>query len=143
MIGLGRMGMNMAKRLLLGGHDVVAFNRTPGKTDQLVKEGAIGAYSLREPVEKLTPPRVTWIMLPAGPTVDENIDQLKDILSSDDIIIDGGNTHYKDDIRRADLLAERKIKFIDAGVSGGIWGLKKGYCLMVGGGKNLPIPKTR
>ena len=135
MIGLGRMGMNMAKRLLIGGHEVVAFNRTPSKTDQLVKEGAIGAYSLSEVVEKLSYPRIIWIMLPAGPTIDEHINQLKEILSPDDIVIDGGNTFYKDDIRRADRLAERGIKFMDAGVSGGIWGLKVGYCLMIGGEK--------
>ena len=147
MIGLGRMGMNMAKRLLLGGHEVVAFNRTPNKTDQLVKEGAIGAYSLSELVDKLSHPRITWIMLPAGSTVDEHINILKEILSPDDIVVDGGNTYYKDDIRRADLLAEKEIKFIDAGVSGGIWGLKKGYCLMIGGEKETyqhlePIFKT-
>ena len=147
MIGLGRMGMNMAKRLLQGGHSVIAYNRTPNKTDQLVKEGAIGAYSLSEVVEKLSPPRVTWVMLPAGPTVDDHIVQLKEILSPGDIVIDGGNTYYKDDIRRADLLAEKEIKFIDAGVSGGIWGLKVGYCLMIGGEKEAyqylePIFKT-
>ena len=147
MIGLGRMGMNMAKRLLQGGHSVIAYNRTPNKTDQLVKEGAIGAYSLSEVVEKLSPPRITWVMLPAGPTVDDHIVQLKEILSPGDIVIDGGNTYYKDDVRRADLLAEKEIKFIDAGVSGGIWGLKVGYCLMIGGEKETyqylePILKT-
>ena len=147
MIGLGRMGMNMAKRLLQGGQSVIAYNRTPNKTDQLVKEGAIGAYSLSEVVAKLSPPRVTWVMLPAGPTVDDHIVQLKEILSPGDIVIDGGNTYYKDDIRRADLLAEKEIKFIDAGVSGGIWGLKVGYCLMIGGEKETyqylePIFKT-
>ena len=147
MIGLGRMGMNMAKRLLLGGHEVVAFNRTPSKTDQLVKEGAIGAYSISEVVDKLSYPRVTWIMLPAGSTVDEHINQLKEILSPGDIVIDGGNTYYKDDIRRGDLLAKKDIKFMDAGVSGGIWGLEKGYCLMIGGEKETyqhlePIFKT-
>ncbi len=147
MIGLGRMGMNMAKRLLLGGHEVVAFNRTPTKTDQLVKEGAIGAYSISEVVDKLSHPRVTWIMLPAGSTVDEHINQFKEILSPDDIVIDGGNTYYKDDIRRGDQLAKSGIKFMDAGVSGGIWGLKKGYCLMIGGDKETyqylePIFKT-
>ncbi len=147
MVGLGRMGMNMAKRLLLGGHEVVAFNRTPTKTDQLVKDGAIGAYSISEVVDKLSHPRVTWIMLPAGSTVDEHINQLKEMLSPDDIVIDGGNTYYKDDIRRGDQLAKRGIKFMDTGVSGGIWGLKKGYCLMIGGDKDTcqylePIFKT-
>ncbi|MFO7736977.1 MAG: decarboxylating 6-phosphogluconate dehydrogenase [Desulfatiglandaceae bacterium] len=147
MIGLGRMGMNMAKRLLAGGHDVIAYNRTPNKTDQMSKEGAIGAYSLVEVAEKLQSPRVVWIMLPAGRAVDEHIERLKEILSPDDIIIEGGNTYYKDDLRRADLLAAKGIKFIDAGVSGGIWGLKIGYCLMIGGEKESyrflePIFKT-
>ena len=147
MIGLGRMGMNMAKRLFLGGHEVVAFNRTPSKTDQLVKEGAIGAYSISEVVDKLSHPRVTWIMLAAGSTVDKYINKLKEILSPGDIVIDGGNTYYKDDIRRGDQLAKSGIKFMDAGVSGGIWGLKKGYCLMIGGDKDTyqylePIFKT-
>ena len=134
-IGLGRMGMNMARRLLKGGHQVVAFNRTPDKTDQIVEEGGIGAYSIEEVVEKLPTPRVVWIMLPAGPIVDDHISQLKDLMSQGDIIIDGGNTYYKDDIRRADVLAEKNIQFMDAGVSGGIWGLKIGYCLMIGGAK--------
>jgi 6-phosphogluconate dehydrogenase len=133
MMGLGRMGMNMAKRLLKGGNEVVAYNRTPSKTDQLVKEGAVGAYSLKELVEKLPSPRIVWMMLPAGQIVDEHIEQLKGLLSPGDIVVEGGNTYYKDDIRRADLLAEKKIKFIDAGVSGGIWGLELGYCLMIGG----------
>lgn len=127
------MGMNMAKRLLTGGHEVVAYNRTPSKTDQLVKDGAMGAYSLKEVVEKLSSPRIIWIMLPAGPIIDDHIVKLKQFLSEGDIVIDGGNTYYKDDIRRADQLAEKGIQFMDAGVSGGIWGLKSGYCLMIGG----------
>ena len=147
MIGLGRMGMNMVRRLLKGDHEVVAYNRTPNKTDQIVKEGAIGAYSLSEVVEKLPAPRVVWLMLPAGPAVDDHMGQLKEILSSGDIIIDGGNTYYKDDIRRAELLAEKGIRFLDAGVSGGIWGLEVGYCMMVGGEKETyqylePVIKT-
>jgi len=148
MIGLGRMGMNMAKRLLRGGHEVVAYNRSQEKTDALVKEeGAIGAYSLSEVVEKLTQPRIVWIMLPAGQAVDDHIHQLKDLLSSGDIIIDGGNTYYKDDIRRAELLVEKNIRFMDVGVSGGIWGLQIGYCMMIGGEKDSfhhlePVFKT-
>jgi len=147
MVGLGRMGMNMARRLLRGGHEVVAYNRSRQKTDTLVKEGAIGAYSLKEAVEKLTPPRVIWIMLPAGSTVDEHIHQFKELLSPGDIIVDGGNTNYRDDIQRAGLLSDKKIHFVDAGVSGGIWGLEKGYCLMIGGEKEIfgyldPIFKT-
>ena len=93
MIGLGRMGMNMAKRLLKGNHEVVAYNRTPNKIGEIVKEGAIGAYSIPEVVEKLEKPRILWIMLPAGPTVDEHINRVKDLLSPDDIVIDGGNTY--------------------------------------------------
>jgi 6-phosphogluconate dehydrogenase len=148
MIGLGRMGMNMAKRLLRGDHELIAYNRSPEKTDVLVKEeGAVGAYSLVEVVEKLSSPRIVWMMLPAGQAVDDHIHQLKDLLSPGDIIIDGGNTYYKDDIRRTDLLFENNIRFMDIGVSGGIWGLQIGYCMMIGGEKDTfhylePIFKT-
>ncbi len=147
MIGLGRMGMNMAKRLLKGGHQVVAYNRSPEKTNQLVEDGAIGAYSLYEVAENLSTPRIVWVMLPAGQAVDDHIHQLKDLLSPGDIVIDGGNTYYKDDIRRAKLLDGKGIRFMDVGVSGGIWGLKIGYCMMIGGDKETfkqlePIFKT-
>jgi len=148
MIGLGRMGMNMAKRLLRGDHELIAYNRSPEKIDLLVKEeGAVGAYSLVEVVEKLSSPRIVWMMLPAGQAVDDHIHQLKDLLSPGDIIIDGGNTYYKDDIRRTDLLFENNIRFMDIGVSGGIWGLQIGYCMMIGGEKDTfhylePIFKT-
>jgi 6-phosphogluconate dehydrogenase len=135
MIGLGRMGMNMVRRLLQGGHEVIAYNRTRDKTEEIVKEGAKGAYSLPEVIEKLSRPRVVWVMLPAGEIVEEHLLQLRDLLSQDDIVIDGGNTYYKDDIRRAEMLAEKNIKFLDVGVSGGIWGLEVGYCLMIGGPK--------
>ena len=135
MIGLGRMGMNMAKRLLKGGHEVVAFNRSSGKTDQLVKDGAIGAYSLSEAAEKLSQPRIVWIMLPAGQAVDDHIQELEGFLSPGDIVVDGGNTYYKDDIRRAKHLEDKNIWYMDVGVSGGIWGLRIGYCLMIGGDK--------
>jgi len=133
MIGLGRMGMNMARRLLQGGHEVVAYNRTPQKTEEIAREGASPAFALPEIALKLTAPRVVWIMLPAGSAVDEHLDQLKDILSPGDMVVDGGNSWFKDDIRRAKSLAEKEIRFMDAGVSGGIWGLKIGYCLMIGG----------
>ena len=135
MIGLGRMGMNMAKRLLKGGHEVVAYNRSSGKTDQLVKDGAIGAYSLSEAAEKLSQPRIVWIMLPAGQVVDDHIQELEGFLSPGDIVVDGGNTYYKDDIRRAKHLEDKNIWYMDVGVSGGIWGLRIGYCLMIGGDK--------
>jgi 6-phosphogluconate dehydrogenase len=134
-VGLGRMGMNMARRLLRGGHEVVAYNRTSEKTEQIIKEGAKGAHSLTEVVEKLSPPRVVWIMLPAGAVIDDHIVRFKEILSPGDIVVDGGNTYYKDDIRRATFLGEKGIQFMDAGVSGGIWGLEVGYCLMIGGAK--------
>jgi len=133
MVGLGKMGMNMARRLVRTGHKVVAYNRTRAKTDDIVKEGALGAYALANLTEILTPPRVIWLMLPAGSAVDEHLDQLKWLLSPEDIVIDGGNTHFKDDIRRQALLSERGIHFLDVGVSGGIWGLTEGYCLMIGG----------
>jgi 6-phosphogluconate dehydrogenase len=131
------MGMNMAMRLLRDEHQIHAYNRTPAKTDQIVKEGAIGAYSLPELVQELSQPRVVWLMLPAGAAVDDHIDQLKGLLAPGDIIIDGGNTDYKDDIRRASRLAGKEVQFMDVGVSGGIWGLEKGYCLMIGGEKKL------
>jgi 6-phosphogluconate dehydrogenase len=138
MIGLGRMGMNMTKRLLVGGHEVVAYNRSPEKTDALVKEkGAIGAYSLADVVEKLSQPRIVWIMLPAGQTVDDHIHQFKDLLSPEDIIVDGGNTYYKDDFRRYEALKEAGIRYMDVGVSGGIWGLRIGYCMMMGGDRDV------
>jgi 6-phosphogluconate dehydrogenase len=147
MLGLGRMGMNMARRLLGGGHEVVAYNRSRDKTDELVREGAVGAYSLEEVVEKLNPPRAVWIMLPAGKVVDETILELKDLLEPGDIIIEGGNSYYKDDIRRAADLEPTGIAYVDAGVSGGIWGLTIGYCTMVGGPKDTfqylePVFKT-
>jgi len=135
-IGLGRMGMNMARRLMQADHEVVACNRTADKTEMLADEGAIAAYSIAEVVEKLTPPRVVWLMLPAGAVIDEHLDRLGELLSPGDIIVEGGNTYYKDDIRRAATLAEKSIRYVDAGVSGGIWGLQVGYCLMAGGDKD-------
>ncbi len=137
MVGLGKMGMNMARRLLKNGHEVTAYNRTPQKTDELSQEGAEAAYSLKELAENLPLPRIVWLMVPAGQAVDDNIDELKGVLSPGDIVIDGGNSYYKDAIRRRDSLADSGIKFLDAGVSGGIWGLKIGYCLMVGGEREV------
>ncbi|NIQ38465.1 MAG: decarboxylating 6-phosphogluconate dehydrogenase [Proteobacteria bacterium] len=147
MIGLGRMGMNMARRLLKGNHEVVAYNRTPNKTKEVEKEGAVGSYSLQELIEKLTPPRPVWLMLPAGKAVDDHIIQLSQLLAPGDIVIDGGNTYYKDDVRRAGFLADKEIRFVDVGVSGGIWGLEVGYCMMIGGERETyqhlePILKT-
>jgi 6-phosphogluconate dehydrogenase len=133
MVGLGRMGMNMARRLLRGGHDVVAYNRTPQKTKALVKEGATGAFSLEEVVKKMPSPRTVWLMLPAGDVIDLHLEKLSMLLEENDIVVDGGNTYYRDDIRRAGFLKEKGIRFLDIGVSGGIWGLHEGYCLMIGG----------
>jgi len=133
MIGLGRMGMNMALRLLQKGHEVVAFNRTPEKTREIVAKGAEGSFSLEELAAKLPTPHIVWLMLPAGRVVDEHIEKLGDILEPGDIIVEGGNSHYRDDIRRAKDLEEAGIRYLDAGVSGGIWGLRVGYCTMVGG----------
>ena len=135
MIGLGRMGMNMTRRLLGGNHEVVVYNRTQDKVQLMEKEGATGTTSLEELVKKLTPPRVIWIMLPAGTVVGEHIDQLIPLIDKGDIIIDGGNSYYKDDIMRAEKLKPKGIHYMDAGVSGGIWGLKVGYCTMIGGSK--------
>ena len=147
MIGLGRMGMNMARRLMGGGHEVVAYNRTRDKVDELAREGATPAYSLSEVVDKLEAPRAVWIMLPAGKPVDDTIDQLKGLLDPGDIIIEGGNSYYKDYIRRSAELEPTGILYLDAGVSGGIWGLEIGYCTMVGGPRESfeqlePIFKT-
>jgi len=134
MIGLGRMGMNMARRLMMGGHQVVACNRSPDKTEEIIKEGAEGSFSLQELAEKLDEqPRVIWLMLPAGKAIDEHLEKLRNILSPGDIIVEGGNSRYRDDIRRAAYLKGAGIHFVDAGVSGGIWGLSVGYCTMVGG----------
>lgn len=133
MIGLGRMGMNMVRRLLLGKHEVVVYNRTYEKVEQMKKEGALGSKSLEELIQKLDTPRVVWLMYPAGELVDETISKLVPLMSEGDIIVEGGNSYYKDDIRRARILKTKGIHYVDAGVSGGIWGLKVGYCTMVGG----------
>ena len=147
MIGLGRMGMNMVRRLFKGRHKVVVYNRTPDRVREIVKEGADGAYSLEELVEKLRPPRLAWLMLPAGRPVDEHIKELQGLLDQDDILVDGGNSYYKDDIRHEQELTPFGIRYMDVGVSGGIWGLKIGYCLMIGGDRTNykhvePIFKT-
>ena len=137
MVGLGRMGMNMAIRLLKNGQDVVAYNRGPEKVKELVKQGALAAYSLVELVQKLAPPRIVWLMLPAGAIVDEHIDQLSKLLQQGDMLIDGGNSHFKDDQRRYEALKTKGIHYLDIGVSGGIWGLQVGYCQMIGGDKEV------
>ncbi len=133
MVGLGRMGMNMSLRLLRGRHKVIAYNRSPDKVKEIVKKGAVGASSVENLVAKLNAPRFVWIMLPAGEATDDMISMLKPLLAPGDTVIDGGNSFYKDDIRREKDLKKHRIHYLDAGVSGGIWGLKIGYCLMVGG----------
>lgn len=133
MVGLGRMGANMVRRLMGGGHRCVVTDQSPDAVVALESEGAVGAGSLAELVDKLTPPRAVWIMVPAGGPVDETIGGLLAYLAPGDTIIEGGNSYYRDSQRRAAQLQEKGIRFLDAGVSGGVWGLKVGYCLMVGG----------
>jgi 6-phosphogluconate dehydrogenase len=132
MIGLGRMGSNMARRLLKGGHECIVFNRSPKPVQELVKEKAVGAASPKDLVSKLKKPRAVWLMVPAA-IVDEMIATVAPDLEPGDILIDGGNSYYIDDIRRAKELAPRQIHYLDVGTSGGVWGLERGYCLMIGG----------
>jgi 6-phosphogluconate dehydrogenase len=133
MIGLGRMGGNMAQRLVNGGHEVVVFNRSPGPVEEAAKYGAIPSTSVADLVSKLGTPRVAWIMLPAGDTTENMINQVADLMSAGDIIIDGGNSNFKDSVRRGEALRARGLHFIDVGTSGGIWGLAEGYSIMAGG----------
>ena len=133
LIGLGRMGINMGRRWRQGGHDVVAYNRTYAKTEEIAKEGAKPATSLKDLVSALAAPRIVWLMLPAGEATEEHLREVSDRLSPGDLVVDGANTYYKDDLRHAQELKEKKLDFVDAGVSGGIWGLKIGYCTMLGG----------
>src|SRR5215469_8175488 len=132
MIGLGRMGANMVRRLLRGGHECVVFDVSPQAVEQLTKDKATGAKTLHELVEKLKTPRAVWLMVPAG-IVDRTIEQLLPLLAAGDTVIDGGNSYYVDDIRRAKALASRGIHYVDVGTSGGVWGLERGYCMMIGG----------
>jgi 6-phosphogluconate dehydrogenase len=132
MVGLGRMGANMSARLLKAGHEIVAFDRHPEKVQALAAEGAAGAASLEELVKKLEPPRAIWLMVAAA-GVDATITALMPLLSRGDVLIDGGNSYYRDDIRRAQSLAPAGIRYIDVGTSGGVWGKERGYCLMIGG----------
>ena len=132
MIGLGRMGANMVRRLIKNGHTCVVFDRSQEAVGQLVKEKAVGASSLADFVKKLDSPRVVWLMVPAA-VVDDTIKDLQPLLDAEDIIIDGGNSYYIDDIRRAKELAQKRIHYVDVGTSGGVWGLERGYCMMIGG----------
>jgi len=132
MIGLGRMGANMVRRLLAGGHQCVVFDRTPKVVEELTRAKAVGASSMSDLARKLETPRAIWLMVPAA-AVDATIDDLLPQLTSGDILIDGGNSYYVDDIRRAKELAEKGIHYVDVGTSGGVWGRERGYCLMIGG----------
>jgi 6-phosphogluconate dehydrogenase len=132
MIGLGRMGSNMVRRLLKGGHECVVFNRSPQPVEELAKEKAVPATSLKDAIGKLKPPRAIWLMVPAA-VVDQMIATIAPDLAPGDILIDGGNSYYIDDIRRARDLKSRQILYLDVGTSGGVWGLDRGYCMMIGG----------
>jgi 6-phosphogluconate dehydrogenase len=132
-VGLGRMGANMARRLMRDGHRCVVYGRNPDVVKGLAGEGADGASSLEELASKLSPPRAVWVMVPAGEITEQVVHEVADRLDSGDAVIDGGNTYYRDDIRRAAELAERGIDYIDCGTSGGVFGLDRGYCLMIGG----------
>ena len=147
MIGLGRMGANMTERLVLGGHRVITYDRSAEAVQRVVDKGALGAHSLTDFVKQLSLPRAIWLMVPAGDPVDQTIELLLPQLYKDDVLIDGGNSNYKDSIRRAEKLKQQGLHFVDAGTSGGIWGLKVGYCMMIGGEKEIvarlePIFKT-
>ena len=133
MVGLGRMGANLVRRLMRDGHECVVYNRAPAPIEQLASEGAIGTHSLDEFVAALKKPRSAWVMVPAGDVTGQVIDELASRMEPGDIIIDGGNSYYRDDIERSKRLAERGIRLVDCGTSGGVWGLDRGYCLMIGG----------
>jgi 6-phosphogluconate dehydrogenase len=136
MVGLGRMGANMARRLIRGGHDCVVFDMSPKAVQGLVAEKATGALDLKDLVNKLEKPRAVWLMVPAG-VVDETISHIAPLLEAGDILIDGGNSYYIDDIRRATDLARKDLHYVDVGTSGGVWGLERGYCMMIGGEANI------
>jgi 6-phosphogluconate dehydrogenase len=137
MIGLGRMGANMTERLVRGGHRVISYDRSPEAIQRVVDIGGVGAHSLSDFVKQLAPPRAIWMMVPSGAPVDQTIEQLLPNLAEGDILIDGGNSNYKDSLRRAELLKRAGVHFVDAGTSGGVWGLELGYCMMIGGEKPI------
>jgi 6-phosphogluconate dehydrogenase len=135
MIGLGRMGGNIVRRLLQNGHNAVVFDQNPDAVAALVQEGATGADSLEDFVAKLEQPRAAWVMLPAGEITEGTVQRLAGLMQAEDVIIDGGNSFYKDDVRRAGELRHKGIHYVDVGTSGGVWGLERGYCMMIGGDK--------
>ena len=147
MVGLGRMGANMVRRLMSGGHDCVVFDLSADSVKQMESEGARGAASLQDFAAALSKPRAAWVMVPAGDPTDQTIMQLADLFDAGDIIIDGGNSYFKDDLRRERQLAEKGLHYVDVGTSGGVWGLERGYCMMIGGDEEAverldPIFKT-
>lgn len=147
MIGLGRMGGNIVRRLMNNGHTCVVYDAQPASVNQLASEGAIPSQDLQQFMDQLTSPKAVWVMLPAGPITESTIATLGEMMSAGDIIIDGGNSNFQDDVRRAKTLAEKGIRYIDVGTSGGVWGLDRGYCMMIGGDKTAfdhldPIFKT-
>ncbi|HEU5256499.1 MAG TPA: decarboxylating 6-phosphogluconate dehydrogenase [Vicinamibacterales bacterium] len=146
-VGLGRMGGNMTRRLVEGGHDVVVWDQNVAAVQAIGRSGAKGATSISDLVSKLTPPRAIWVMVPAGDPTEQTVTALAEHLQQGDTIIDGGNTHFKDDVRRASTLARRGIHYLDVGTSGGVWGAERGYCLMIGGPEHaatrlIPIFRT-
>jgi 6-phosphogluconate dehydrogenase len=147
MIGLGRMGGNMVRRLMKGGHTCVVYDRNPSAIEELHREGAKGASDISAFVSALEKPRAVWMMLPAGPVTEEMVDTLAGLLESGDTIVDGGNSYFKDDVRRAKTVRARGINYVDVGTSGGVWGLDRGYCLMIGADDHIfkqlePLFKT-
>src|SRR5437868_479120 len=135
MVGLGRMGANMVRRLMLGGHQCVVSDVNPANVQALAAEGPQPSSSLSDMVAKLAPPRAVWLMVPAGAPTESAVQKLGELLSPSDVILDGGNSYFKDDVRRSRALAAKQIHYIDVGTSGGVWGLERGYCMMIGGPK--------
>jgi 6-phosphogluconate dehydrogenase len=135
MIGLGRMGGNIVRRLMRHGHQCVVYDVNPASVKQLADEGAIPANDLKQFVASLELPRTVWLMLPSGAITETAVDQMHELLQSGDILIDGGNSNFQDDVRRAQALQKKGIRYIDVGTSGGVWGLERGYCMMIGGDK--------
>eukprot|EP01035_Chromulina_nebulosa_P015045 gene15044-19918_t len=147
MIGLGRMGGNIVRRLMKNGHTSVVYDRDPKAVAALTAEGSVGGASLEEFVGKLSKPRTVWVMLPAGKITEATIDTLATLLEPDDVIIDGGNSFWQDDVRRGKALKDKGLHYVDVGTSGGVWGIDRGYCMMIGGDKQVvdgldPIFKT-
>ena len=147
MVGLGRMGANMTRRLMRGGHEVVVTDLSADSVKKIASEGAVASSSLDDFVSKLAKPRIAWLMVPAGGPTEQSVQALAQRMQAGDILIDGGNSYFKDDVRRSGLVKDRGIHYVDVGTSGGVWGLERGYCMMIGGPKEAvqyldPIFKT-